>query len=72
MVHDSLIYLLSSNPAVRGNDLYLWLFNGVYGIGALAAGVLGVIAWYNSKRPVGWEDRDRPSFIPEVKQPTED
>ncbi|MBD2329786.1 hypothetical protein H6G21_23340 [Alkalinema sp. FACHB-956] len=47
--------------------MYLWLFNGVYAIGALAAGVLGVIAWYNSKRPVGWEDRDRPSFIPEVK-----
>ncbi|MGI0491347.1 photosystem II assembly protein Psb35 [Alkalinema pantanalense CENA528] len=58
-------YLLT-NPAVRGGELYLWLFNGVYAIGALAAGVLGVIAWYNSKRPVGWEDRDRPSFIPEI------
>jgi hypothetical protein len=26
-----------------------------------------LIAWYNSKRPVGWERTQRPSFIPKVK-----
>ncbi|MFN7216911.1 photosystem II assembly protein Psb35, partial [Microcystis sp.] len=24
-------------------------------------------AWYNSKRPVGWEDAQRPDIVPEVK-----
>ena len=58
-----LTHLLTLNPAVH-QEIYLQYFNGVYGIGALAAGVIGVIAWYNSKRPVGWEDRDRPSQNP--------
>jgi hypothetical protein len=58
--------LLALNPAVH-QEVYLSYFNGVYSIGALAAGVVGVIAWYNSKRPVGWEDRGRPSFIPAIK-----
>ena len=66
-----LTHLLTLNPAVH-NETYLQYFNGVYGVGALAAGVIGVIAWYNSKRPVGWEDRDRPSFIPTIKTPPED
>ena len=66
-----LTHLLALNPAVH-QEIYLHYFNGVYGIGALAAGVIGVIAWYNSKRPVGWEDRDRPSFIPTIKKPPED
>lgn len=66
-----LTYLLTLNPAVH-QEIYLQYFNGVYGIGALAAGVIGAIAWYNSKRPVGWEDRDRPSFIPSIKTPPED
>ena len=66
-----LTHLLTLNPAVH-QEIYLQYFNGVYGIGALAAGVIGVIAWYNSKRPVGWEDRDRPSFIPSIKTPPED
>ena len=64
-------HLLALNPAVH-QEIYLQYFNGVYGIGALAAGVIGAIAWYNSKRPVGWEDRDRPSFIPSIKTPPED
>lgn len=63
--------LITLNPAVH-QEVYLWYFNGVYGIGALAAGVVGAIAWYNSKRPVGWEDRDRPSFIPSIKTESEE
>lgn len=43
------------------------LFTLVYGIGFLAAVVGGSIAWYNSKRPAGWEDAQRPSFIPKLK-----
>ncbi|MEY2857363.1 MAG: hypothetical protein RLZZ74_1675 [Cyanobacteriota bacterium] len=34
--------------------------------GFLAAITIGSIAWYNSKRPVGWEAKERPDFVPEV------
>jgi hypothetical protein len=35
-------------------------------VGFIAATTIGSIAWYNSKRPVGWENKDRPDFVPEV------
>lgn len=38
----------------------------VLGIGFLAAVTIGSIAWYNSKRPVGWKDKERPDIVPEV------
>ena len=42
-------------------------FVAVYVVGFLAAVSIGSIAWYNSKRPVGWEDAQGPDIIPEVK-----
>ena len=38
----------------------------VYVVGLVAAVSLGLVAWYNSKRPVGWERSQRPKFIPKV------
>ena len=38
------------------------------GIGFIAAVTIGSIAWYNSKRPVGWEDKERPDVVPEVEK----
>ena len=35
--------------------------------GFIAATVLGSIAWYNSKRPVGWEDKERPDAVPDIE-----
>ena len=46
-------------------------FTAVYVVGFIAAVGIGSIAWYNSKRPPGWEDKDRPGFVPEVKTETE-
>lgn len=43
-------------------------FTAVYVVGFIAAVTIGSIAWYNSKRPVGWEDKDRPDVVPEVKK----
>ncbi len=34
--------------------------------GFVAAVSIGSIAWYNSKRPPGWEAKDRPDFVPQV------
>lgn len=43
----------------------------VFVVGFVAAVSIGSIAWYNSKRPTGWEDKERPSIVPEVeKDPT--
>ncbi|MBW4654540.1 MAG: hypothetical protein KME20_16100 [Kaiparowitsia implicata GSE-PSE-MK54-09C] len=38
----------------------------VIGVGFVAAVVLGSIAWYNSKRPAGWEGKERPDIVPKV------
>jgi hypothetical protein len=37
-------------------------------VGFIAAVVLGSLAWYNSKRPAGWEDKERPNIIPKIDQ----
>jgi hypothetical protein len=38
----------------------------LYVVGFSAAVTIGSIAWYNSKRPVGWEEKERPDVVPEV------
>ncbi|HTL88413.1 MAG TPA: hypothetical protein VL134_03370 [Leptolyngbya sp.] len=43
-------------------------FTAVYVAGFIAAVSIGSIAWYNSKRPVGWEDKERPDIVPEVEK----
>ncbi len=37
-------------------------------VGFIAATTIGSIAWYNSKRPVGWEDKERPDIVPDVEK----
>lgn len=43
-----------------------YAFTAVYIVGFIAAVTIGSIAWYNSKRPPGWEDKERPDVVPEV------
>lgn len=43
-------------------------FTAVYVIGFVAAVTIGSVAWYNSKRPPGWEDKERPDVVPEVSE----
>ncbi|MCC3404211.1 MAG: hypothetical protein JGK17_01075 [Microcoleus sp. PH2017_10_PVI_O_A] len=38
----------------------------VLGVGFVAAVSIGSIAWYNSKRPPGWESKERPDFVPKI------
>lgn len=35
-------------------------------IGFIAAAGIGSIAWYNSKRPVGWKNKERPDVVPKI------
>jgi hypothetical protein len=43
-----------------------WAFTAVYIVGFIAAVAIGSVAWYNSKRPPGWENKARPDGVPEV------
>ncbi len=38
----------------------------VLGVGFVAAVTIGSIAWYNSKRPAGWENKERPDIVPKI------
>jgi len=42
-------------------------FVAVYVVGFVAAIVIGSIAWYSSKRPVGWEDSEKPDLFQRLK-----
>lgn len=37
-------------------------------VGFIAAVSLGSVAWYNSKRPPGWEGKERPEVVPDIKK----
>jgi hypothetical protein len=43
-------------------------FVAVYVVGFVAAVTIGSIAWYNSKRPAGWENMERPDIVPKVEK----
>jgi hypothetical protein len=43
-------------------------FVAVYVVGFIAAVTIGSIAWYNSKRPPGWEEAQRPDVVPDLKK----
>ncbi|MBR8829355.1 MAG: hypothetical protein DSM107014_15900 [Gomphosphaeria aponina SAG 52.96 = DSM 107014] len=59
------MYLLMEAAAAGGK--FPVYFTAVYVVGFIAAVTIGSIAWYNSKRPVGWEEAKRPDVIPEIK-----
>lgn len=41
-------------------------FTVVLILGFISAVTIGSVAWYNSKRPVGWEGKERPDIVPKV------
>ena len=59
------IALLMQQP-VPESSVSLTTPIAVLGAGFIAAVTIGSIAWYNSKRPPGWEAKERPDFVPKV------
>ncbi|MBW4679274.1 MAG: hypothetical protein KME19_04055 [Microcoleus vaginatus WJT46-NPBG5] len=51
-----------------GAESFPLSFTLVYVVGFIAAVTIGSVAWYNSKRPTGWEDKERPDIVPKVKK----
>ena len=63
-------YLLLEAAAKTGTfPIYFVL---VYVVGFIAAVTIGSIAWYNSKRPAGWENVDKPEIVPDLKSEEKD
>ncbi|MEH1945029.1 MAG: hypothetical protein V7L01_33100 [Nostoc sp.] len=67
MINLLFTYLLTDIPVtLQGNSSYSIVLTALLGLGFFAAVTIGSIAWYNSKRPVGWEDKNRPDIVPEI------
>lgn len=64
----SILLQAATDAATKPGMQFPTSFTAVYVVGFIAAVSIGSIAWYNSKRPVGWEDKDRPDVVPEVKK----
>jgi len=59
----SMRYLLeTSYSQPHSPTLVVLVIVGIAGFIATAA--IGSVAWYNSKRPQGWQDKERPDFVP--------
>jgi hypothetical protein len=63
------IFAEATSAALSSNQLAETLLPLVVILGFGAVITLGSIAWYNSKRPLGWEDKKRPNVVPEVSEP---
>jgi hypothetical protein len=65
-MYNSCLLAILNLPLAVAQQFPVW-FTLVYVVGFIAAVGIGSIAWYNSKRPAGWEDAERPTYIPEVE-----
>ncbi|MEA5583516.1 hypothetical protein VB620_19500 [Nodularia harveyana UHCC-0300] len=63
----NLLMQTAAEAAAQGSQFPL-AFTLVYVVGFIAAVTIGSIAWYNSKRPAGWESKERPDFVPQVEK----
>ncbi len=57
-----------ANELVTDSKPYTFSLVTVGIVGFIAATTIGSIAWYNSKRPAGWEDKERPDIVPKVEK----
>jgi hypothetical protein len=62
-----MLNILLTDAAINNEGgFYLSTLTLSFVIGFILVATIGSIAWYNSKRPQGWEDKERPDFIPKV------
>ncbi len=69
MINLLFTYLLTDIPVTSEPSFsYSAVLTGLFAVGFVAAVSIGSIAWYNSKRPIGWEDKQRPDVVPKIDQ----
>ena len=56
-------YLLEATAKTGTFPTYFVL---VYVVGFIAAVTIGSMAWYSSKKPAGWENVQKPDFVPDI------
>jgi hypothetical protein len=61
-------YLLLQVQAEATGNHFPLAFTLVYVVGFIAAVTIGSIAWYNSKRPPGWESKEGTDIVPKVEK----
>jgi hypothetical protein len=59
-------FLADTAAALTGSPVAAISLPIVIIVGFIAAVAIGSIAWYNSKRPPGWEGKSRPDIVPEI------
>lgn len=62
------LFMQTAADAAANAPHFPYAFTLVYVVGFIAAVTIGSIAWYNSKRPAGWESKERPDFVPKVEK----
>ncbi|MDF5736231.1 MULTISPECIES: photosystem II assembly protein Psb35 [unclassified Nostoc] len=62
------LLMQTAAPAIDAAPHFPFAFTLVYVVGFIAAVSIGSIAWYNSKRPAGWESKERPDFVPKIEK----
>ncbi|MBE9036521.1 photosystem II assembly protein Psb35 [aff. Roholtiella sp. LEGE 12411] len=62
------LFMQTAADAAANAPHFPYAFTLVYVVGFIAAVTIGSIAWYNSKRPAGWESKERPNFVPKVEK----
>ncbi|WGV26825.1 photosystem II assembly protein Psb35 [Halotia branconii] len=62
------LFMQAADSVATGGGHFPVSFTLVYVVGFIAAVTIGSIAWYNSKRPAGWESKERPDFVPKVEK----
>lgn len=60
--------LMQAAAEATNQPHFPWSATLVYAGGLIAAVAIGSIAWFNSKRPVGWENKQRPDVVPKVEK----
>jgi hypothetical protein len=61
-------FLTDIAVASEGSSGYSTVLTALLGLGFIAAVTLGSLAWYNSKRPLGWGDKERPDIVPKIEK----
>lgn len=62
------LFAVDPGAAAEASGNFPISFTLVYVVGFIAAVTIGSIAWYNSKRPAGWENKERPDWVPDVEK----
>ncbi len=66
-----LVTALLAQESIDSSIPYSLLLTIVGIVGFIAAVSIGSVAWYNSKRPAGWEGKERPDIVPKIEKDTD-